>query len=160
MTAVHATVKVRARKALNHAVAAGRVVAQPCEACAAQKAQAHHDDYSKPLEVRWLCAPCHSKLHNQKHALTKSCAVCGETFTPAPTKRSRKVTCSSACHSVLAREQTARFSVEQMSAIKARYLAGGITQQVLADEYGCDRSRIGQIVNGAASRISEVNDAV
>ena len=27
------------------------------------RVQAHHSDYSKPLEVIWLCASCHKKLH-------------------------------------------------------------------------------------------------
>ena len=27
------------------------------------RCQAHHDDYSKPLEVRWLCVTCHAAHH-------------------------------------------------------------------------------------------------
>lgn len=35
-----------------------------CEICnSSYHVVAHHDDYSKPLEVRWLCARCHSNHH-------------------------------------------------------------------------------------------------
>ena len=35
-----------------------------CEICGDKQTHGHHDDYSKPMEVRWLC----SKHHNQWHA--------------------------------------------------------------------------------------------
>lgn len=37
---------------------------QPCERCGRRRrVQAHHDDYDKPLEVRWLCPPHHREWH-------------------------------------------------------------------------------------------------
>ena len=38
-----------------------------CEKCGAKKVVAHHDDYTKPLVVRWLCQPCHITLHKRKN---------------------------------------------------------------------------------------------
>lgn len=36
-----------------------------CEKCNTKcKPQAHHDDYSKPIDVRWLCVRCHNDFHN------------------------------------------------------------------------------------------------
>lgn len=152
--------KVRARKALNHAVAAGKIIPQPCEKCGKEKAQGHHDDYSKPLSVRWWCAKCHSKHHNQKHSITKACAVCGKDFTPHPTKRARAVTCSPECFAKREHQVHSRLTIDQMRSMKARYEAGGVTQQQLADEFGCDRTRVSQIVRGKASRLAEVNHAI
>lgn len=52
-----------ARAKVANAIAAGRISRQPCEVCAEQKAEAHHDDYNKPLNVRWLCRGCHLAWH-------------------------------------------------------------------------------------------------
>jgi hypothetical protein len=38
----------------------GILIRKPCEICGSKKVHGHHDDYSKPLEVRWLC-PKHHK---------------------------------------------------------------------------------------------------
>lgn len=57
--------KRRAREKVKAALRRGRLVRQPCESCGAKPAQAHHADYSKPLEVRWLCPPCHGIEHRR-----------------------------------------------------------------------------------------------
>lgn len=35
-----------------------------CSKCGAiGPVDGHHEDYSKPLEVLWLCRPCHANIH-------------------------------------------------------------------------------------------------
>jgi len=66
--------KERARVAVHHALATGKIVRPiTCERCGnspaptkigASRIQAHHDDYSRPLDVKWLCVSCHNREHN------------------------------------------------------------------------------------------------
>jgi hypothetical protein len=53
-----------AHQAVAKALRRGDLVRQPCEVCGAEKTVAHHDDYSKPLDVRWLCRSDHRHWHN------------------------------------------------------------------------------------------------
>ena len=41
----------------------GNLIREPCEDCGAVKVVGHHDDYDKPLKVRWLCQAHHKQWH-------------------------------------------------------------------------------------------------
>ncbi len=58
--------KVACRIICTKAVKSGRLHRQPCEICGTVKnINSHHNDYSKPLEVRWLCRKHHMELHRK-----------------------------------------------------------------------------------------------
>ena len=55
----------RARRALHTAVYSGVLVRKPCEVCGDAKSHGHHEDYSKPLDVVWLCSKHHGERHRK-----------------------------------------------------------------------------------------------
>jgi hypothetical protein len=53
---------------VNLAISHGDLISSDrCEHCGSPavnyKLEAHHSDYSKPLEVVWLCRSCHTSIH-------------------------------------------------------------------------------------------------
>ncbi len=58
--------KYRAHTAVNNAIRDGRLFKEPCCECGREEdVHAHHDDYAKPLNIRWLCPPCHFAWHTE-----------------------------------------------------------------------------------------------
>jgi hypothetical protein len=47
------------------AIRNGQLTRQVCVRCNNPKSVAHHDDYDKPLDVMWLCQPCHAQRHKE-----------------------------------------------------------------------------------------------
>jgi hypothetical protein len=71
----------KAQNIVEKAVKRGRVQRPDvCEACGVRPEpfkdgraaiQAHHDDYNRPLDVRWLCQPCHHAWHQSHQAIER-----------------------------------------------------------------------------------------
>jgi hypothetical protein len=57
--------KIMARTICRNAVALGKLKRLSCEECGEGKSQAHHEDYSKPLDVKWLCRKHHAIIHRK-----------------------------------------------------------------------------------------------
>jgi len=68
-----------AQNLVEKAIDRGKLIRKPCEVCGANgtfkdgrsEVQAHHDDYNKPLEVRWLCQKHHHEWHSSHKPVAK-----------------------------------------------------------------------------------------
>jgi hypothetical protein len=59
--------KEKARKITTKYIRNGKLIRGICQNCKdkSKKVHAHHNDYSKPLEITWLCRECHDKEHKR-----------------------------------------------------------------------------------------------
>jgi hypothetical protein len=58
--------KVLARNRLKNAIRFGLIERGPCDVCGTTEGiEAHHEDYSRPLDVRWLCRKHHGEVHTR-----------------------------------------------------------------------------------------------
>lgn len=57
--------KYHCRQIFGKALKKGLVIKQPCEICGLlENIEGHHEDYSKPLDVIWLCFKHHRWIHS------------------------------------------------------------------------------------------------
>lgn len=126
--------KIRAQNRLNYAIRKGVVKRQPCESCGtSERVHAHHDDYSKPLDVWWLCYLCHKVEHpvevehkSRKFHDVRPARFCGE------------------------KNPNAKLSDEDRKRI-LEMLAEGMSQQKVADHFGVRQTTISHIKRRAAN---------
>ena len=60
-----------AHSLVHKAVESGLLIRNACEICGEEKTEAHHDDYNKPLKVRWLCKKCHVEWHKNNKPIRR-----------------------------------------------------------------------------------------
>jgi hypothetical protein len=58
--------KTKARQVLCKAIKNGEIRRFPCRVCGSLDSEGHHDDYSKPLDVTWLCPKHHAIVEQRK----------------------------------------------------------------------------------------------
>jgi hypothetical protein len=118
-----------ARAQAQYAVKMGRLTRQPCEVgvnCLG-RVEAHHDDYSKPLEVRWLCRRHHSEAHREHIMATRARGMGNG-------------------HAKLTSEQVAEIRRRHRVVHPARRTGSSSTE--LAREFGITRQYVSQLVRG------------
>jgi len=59
----------KVRGIFHNEVKSGRIKRQPCVHCGSLKSQGHHPDYSKPLEVIWVCSAHHYPLYHTENLI-------------------------------------------------------------------------------------------
>lgn len=57
-----------AHQCLRSALKKGLLAKQPCRECGSEDSEAHHPDYSRPIDVIWYC-----RLHHRREHMRLKC---------------------------------------------------------------------------------------
>jgi len=66
--------KILARGRVYEAIRSGKMNPEPCAVCGNECSHAHHEDYTKPLDVTWLC----SRHHHDRHIHLGELSILGK----------------------------------------------------------------------------------
>lgn len=123
--------KTKAQNKLNYALRTGQVVKGPCEKCGTDlRVHAHHHDYSRPLDVRWLCYLCHKAEH-------------------PVSSEDKEIKFSRAKRAVLLGSENPFSKLDEEMVRQIRFLLSHrITQQKIAAIYGVSQVQISRIKLG------------
>ena len=58
-------IKRSAHVIAGNALKYGRIVKEPCVICGEEKTEGHHEDYTAPLAITWLCNKHHMERHRE-----------------------------------------------------------------------------------------------
>lgn len=103
------------------------------------------DNHIENLEV--MDPASHSRHHNQKHPVTKTCVICGAAFTPHPTKRERQQNCGArACSSAFRKLRCPNrvLSDSDREAIRSRRATGELLASI-ARAFSISQTTVSQI---------------
>ena len=56
--------RLRIKYAVKYALQTGKIKRIPCMICGNENVEGHHPDYSRPIDVVWLCKKHHEEIHH------------------------------------------------------------------------------------------------
>jgi len=132
--------KKKASNLLGVAIANGKIKRQPCCVCGDMNSHGHHEDYSKPLEVTWLCAIHHKQIHANTNTMKLSpewIELKNIKYKNVAGSLNFKLS-SVLKHPSIAKEISLAGKKVRDKAIEASYEAMAITDRVEAHSYICN----------------------
>ena len=122
--------KSRARRAVQNALANGKLIKTPCIVCGNPKSEGHHPNYRRRLWVFWLCRAHHKQLHSGTLSAEDSAKIPAQAETPTGPARART-----------------KLTVEQVLSIR-QGLVEGISMNKLSKIHGVAHGTIDGIAKG------------